>query len=117
MHIITFREADGSVVNHGDTLVDFRGDEATFVSASRPMDSCRSGKVVTNREGMTWSHESYDNVFDCAAVDIDDPEAKLLVAQRYGQDSKVFEALSRAIDAQMTAELQKLLYSNPWATE
>lgn len=58
---------NGTIVQPGDTVTDFRGDTATFVLATRARIPGKSGLVVTERtapSGAKYQRESYDGVFD-----------------------------------------------------
>ncbi|QGJ92035.1 hypothetical protein SEA_KEELAN_71 [Gordonia phage Keelan] len=117
MSIVVIRESDGSIVRQGDSITNFRDEEYTFKYGSRGLCRGKSGKVTVQREGAKWSAEYYDSVFDCCAVDLSAGNSRELVAERYGTESKVYEAFSRAIDAEVTAEIQQLLTSNPWQSK
>lgn len=79
MALQAFVEGTDQIVNSGDTVTDFRGDEAVFVKASRLRIPGKSGKVVVRwkamegvkagdhsyyDDGRTSSYEYYDTVFD-----------------------------------------------------
>jgi hypothetical protein len=56
-----YRE-DGTEVLPGDVITDFRGDKATFVSATRAPDGHHTGKIVFARDD--YESECYMTVFD-----------------------------------------------------
>jgi hypothetical protein len=56
---------DGSEVQPGDTVTDFRGDTEVFVTATRfrSHELGKTGKVVVGRLGSPHNREYYDTVF------------------------------------------------------
>ena len=61
----------GQEVKPGDTMLDFRGERAVMVKASRARDEYRSGKVVVHWVGNPQTQcEYYDKVFDLHVVDV-----------------------------------------------
>lgn len=57
----------GAEVRKGDTVTDFRGETATFVSATRTPVPGKSGKVLVDMGGM--QREFYEGVFDLRIVE------------------------------------------------
>lgn len=63
MNKLTAHREDGTQVLPGDVVNDFRGDQWTFVKATRARGDGRSGKVTV--EGDTGrQRDFYDQVFD-----------------------------------------------------
>ena len=63
-------DSNGKRVKRGQTVTDFRGDTATFQSATRASSLGKSGKVVVSTGDI--SSEYYDKVFDLTVIAEDD---------------------------------------------
>jgi hypothetical protein len=59
--MLTATTKDGTTVQQGDTVTDFRGDTATFVCPTRAASTGKSGKVLVEEDGHR--REYYDKVF------------------------------------------------------
>lgn len=55
-----YRKNDGTEVRRGDTITNFRGEEATFWAATRAPDGHRTGKILV---GGPNGHEAYMTAF------------------------------------------------------
>lgn len=62
----------GQEMKPGDTMLDFHGERAVLVKATRARTPRRSGKVVVTWVGDNKQQEVYDRVFDLAVKDIPD---------------------------------------------
>lgn len=56
-------------VNVGDTITDFRGDEATLVAWYPPQHPASSGRVEVREAGATGTSLYYPSVFGLRIVD------------------------------------------------
>jgi hypothetical protein len=59
--MMTVTDKNGRVVQQGETVTDFRGDQWTFQYATRAALPGKSGKVVVQANGAT--REFYDRIF------------------------------------------------------
>lgn len=65
----------GQEMKSGDTMLDFRGERAIFIRATRAKTRERSGKVVVKWVGSAGGECEYnDNVFDLHVVDVPEQE-------------------------------------------
>ena len=53
---------EGKKVKQGDKVTNFRGEEWTFLDATRANDEGHDGKVYVERDG--WKQEFYARVFE-----------------------------------------------------
>jgi len=58
----TINAKTGAEVSEGDTVVDFRGESAVFLSATRAPMPGKSGKVLVDLDGV--QREFYESVYD-----------------------------------------------------
>lgn len=63
----TIHMKTGAEVREGDTVTDFRGETATFCSASRAESPGKSGKVIVKLPDGE-RREYYDRVYDLRVV-------------------------------------------------
>lgn len=65
----------GQEMKPGDTMLDFRGERAILIGASRERTQKQSGKVVVKWVGNAGGECEYnDNVFDLHVVDVPEQE-------------------------------------------
>jgi hypothetical protein len=60
---------NGDEIQEGDTITDFRGEQAKFVHATRPARVGKSGLIVVNYGG--FDREVYDRVFKLRVSEAD----------------------------------------------
>jgi hypothetical protein len=63
--------ADGTEVNEGDEVTNFRGEKALFHSVTAFPTEGKSGRITTTAEGR-GEHESYPQVYDLTLKRHDD---------------------------------------------
>jgi 5-hydroxyisourate hydrolase-like protein (transthyretin family) len=68
--MLVAKKGSGEPVKRGDVLADFRGEEWTFLSATRATEDGRAGKVYVERDGS--KRELYATVFDLRVDDVNE---------------------------------------------
>lgn len=56
-------------VSKGDSLVNFRGEKATFVSFTPPNSFGSTGRIYATHQSVTHPQPYYPSVFDCTIVE------------------------------------------------
>ncbi len=62
-------EKTGIEVFEGEVLTDFRGETATYKSFEEPHKPSSTGRVYSQREGLTHSSQNYPSVFGLKIIE------------------------------------------------
>lgn len=86
-HLVAF-DAMGVPMKRGDTMLDFRGERAIFIEATRARVPGKTGKVLVTWVGDEKSkqREYYDTVFELHVKEVSEEESEVIGRFHYDGD-------------------------------